>query len=232
VGFGTTINAGDLTDRIRLERYAGAWLLDSVVFARVAPGAAPGIPGPDPAAAALERGNAYDVTIRYRKDLTRGMRARWGTETLIVYAVSDLDGRRRWSSLACESFLAYATRHDTLLARVAVEGAAITFTKPTTSANAPATYDSATDTPAFPASVTTVTGVAMALVGGQPTAYAPNTRVETAGLELGFVPPTYGGTLPAEGMLCPWGGEEWWVESVDPVAPDGTAIGARVVLAR
>lgn len=229
MAFGTTINAGELTDRIRLERFTTDWALDSVVSAKVAPGAAPGVPGPDPAAVALEHGNAHAITVRYRSDLTRGMRVRWGSETLIVYAVSDLDGRRLWSLLGAESFLAYATRHDALLGRVAIGGAAITFTKPTTSSNTPATYDSNSDTPAAPPNETTVSG--MAVEDSAEQTYAPSSQVQTATRTLLFVPTTYG-ELPEPGATCTWAGDGATIVSVDPIAPNGVPIGARVVIGR
>jgi hypothetical protein len=44
--------------------------------------------------------------------------------------------------------------------------------------------------------------------------------------------PDTAGEVPENGSTCTWAGEEWSVRSTDPVAMNGVAIGARVVLER
>lgn len=108
---------------------------------------------------------------------------------------------------------------------LARKGAAITFTK----ADRTTGFDAATDTPPEPVTPTTVSGRAMG-VGG-PEDRVPGTSVEAARVTLVFQPST-AGEVPEDGATCSWAGSSWSVASVDPVAMNGDAMGAFVVLER
>lgn len=228
-------NAGDLRDRIRIERFtAGAWVLVAVLWANVVPGPPPRPElAHDAQSAASEAAERFDIVTRYRTDLgddSKALRVRRGADTLIVLqAVRDVDGTRRWSKLVAERFVSYVTRHDAMLARVALQGAAITFSKPTTSSNNAATYESGSDTAATPPATTVVSGRAMAASDSR--SYEANSNVQQAVLELLFVPDIYG-TLPAPGATATWNGVDIVIATVGAIAYDGVAIGARIAMER
>lgn len=46
---------------------------------------------------------SYNVTIRFRTDVTEQHRLVWGTTVLDIRRVLDTDGRRQWLELACEA---------------------------------------------------------------------------------------------------------------------------------
>ena len=222
---------GDLSDRITLETFNGAsWATPLVLWAMVVPVA------PRPASALAkslatvpafaQAGSAYEITVRYRTDLSRAMRVRRGSDVLVITSI-DPDQDRRWLTILCETFLSYAVRHDTALAAAVREGSPITFTKPTTSSNDRTTYDSGTDTAASPVATTSVSGYAIEDVGSR--AYESGTLIESATRTLLFVPTTYG-DLPEEGAVATWAGERVAAERVEPIAPDGVPIGARVAV--
>lgn len=66
---------------------------------------------------------------------------------------------------------------------------------------------------------------------GAPITREGGTLIETESPVLLFAPSTPG-QLPAEGMLVAWGGHTYSVVSVDPIAPAGKAVIARVVVRR
>lgn len=117
----------------------------------------------------------------------------------------------------------YATDHAAALTDVADAGASITFTDVTQGS-----YDPETDT-ATP-STATVTGSAVR-VQGDPQMYEALGLVEAEPATLLFAPTTYGDT-PALGSTCTWGSSTFTVRAVNPVAPDGSAIIAKVVVSR
>lgn len=103
------IAAGQLRDRIVIERAVGsAWTLLDAVWANVVPNvSAPAGLGPsDVAAPAL--GNAYEITLRYRGDLTNAapgtLRIRTASEVIAIASVTDVDGRRRALRLLGQSY--------------------------------------------------------------------------------------------------------------------------------
>lgn len=118
--------------------------------------------------------------------------------------------------------MSYATDHAGALADLTASGAAVTFS-----------YSTVTYTPATDAQTTTsatVTGYAMQ-VKGEPRQYQALELIESEAPTLLFAPTTYGSLPPLRSTLT-WGGETYSVRAVSPLAPDGTAILARVVVAR
>lgn len=103
-------------------------------------------------------------------------------------------------------------------------GAAVTFTL-----QSPGTYTATTDTYASPSS-STVTGTAER-VTGDPERYKALELIESEAPTLEFVPDTYG-DVPPQGATVSFGGVTWTVRDVQPVAPDGSAVSARVVVVR
>lgn len=118
----------------------------------------------------------------------------------------------------------YATEHASAYADILAAGAAVTF-----SAITPGTYTPATDTWSTPVT-TTVAGAAMR-VRGNPLTYQALELVQTEAPTLLFAPATYGAT-PAPGMTVTWDGVVYTVRSVEPIAPSGDTILARVVVAK
>ncbi len=119
--------------------------------------------------------------------------------------------------------MSYAPEHASALADVTAAGSAVTFTWRT-----PGVHDPATDTFTTAATVT-VAGYALR-VRGDPDRYRALSLVEAQAPTLLFTPTTYG-ALPALGASVTWGGTVYTVRDVAPLAPDGTAILARVVVA-
>ena len=102
---------------------------------------------------------------------------------------------------------------------------AITFTRTTR------TYTAATDTATVSSS--TVTGSAIQ-VRGDPQRYAALGLVLTTMPTLFWAPTTYG-EVPLPGDTVVWpetGGSTYTVRDVDPIAPDGVVIAARVVIGK
>lgn len=112
--------------------------------------------------------------------------------------------------------------HASALRQVKAAGAAVTFTKVARDRD-PETGQSTTTT-------TTVTGRAVR-VSGRPDRYQALGLIESKAPTLMFVPDTRG-EVPELGSEVSWGGEDHTVRDVDPVAPDGTAIAARVIAER
>lgn len=103
--------------------------------------------------------------------------------------------------------MSYATEWASALADVQAAGAAISF-----------------------AGASTVPGYAIR-TRGNPQKYAALKLVESEAPTLFFVPSTYGDT-PDLNALATFGGTEYAVVSVEPVAPDGVAIAAHVIVGR
>lgn len=120
--------------------------------------------------------------------------------------------------------MTYASDHAGALADVKAAGATVTFTL-----SSPGTYDAATDT--YTSAVTTYVSGAAIRVAGNPLAYQALELIQSEAPTLLFTPTTYG-SLPALQSAVTWGGATYTVRSVDPLAPDGTAILARIVVAK
>lgn len=116
----------------------------------------------------------------------------------------------------------FATEHASARAEIGANGAVVTFTLTT------ATHDPTTATFSG-ASSSTVTGAAMR-VRGDPTKFIPGRVVAAGEVMLLFAPDTYG-DRPELGSTVSWEGETWEVVAVNPLAPDGTDILSRVVVA-
>jgi hypothetical protein len=121
----------------------------------------------------------------------------------------------------------FVAEHADALADVRANGATVTFTTTT-----PGTYTAATDTFGT-ASATTVTGVALqvALRRGDEDAFRATGAVRDRARMLLFVPTTYG-QLPRPKATVTWDSTVYTVSHVNAVAPDGTAILARVGIVR
>lgn len=119
----------------------------------------------------------------------------------------------------------YAGEHAGALADLAAAGVAVSFTQTS------ATYlDAATDETSTPIT-DTVTGYAMR-VRGNPVQYAAASLVESEAPTILFAPDVIG-TLPRVGaVLTDFGGESYTVAQLFPVAPDGVAILARIMVSR
>ena len=116
----------------------------------------------------------------------------------------------------------YATEHASALADVGAAGASVTFTLASAG-----TYAS-TGTWSG-AATSTVTGQAVR-VKGDPKVYAALELVESEAPTLRFVPTTYG-QVPSLNSKVTWNSTVYTVKHVQVVAPNGTAILSRVVVA-
>lgn len=94
--------------------------------------------------------------------------------------------------------------------------------------NTQSNYDPETDTATV--TETEITGVALR-VRGEPKRYAELGLVESQAPTLFFVPTTYGDT-PEPGDAVEWLNDTYIVRDVDPLAPDGVTISARVIIAK
>jgi hypothetical protein len=118
----------------------------------------------------------------------------------------------------------YADDFAGAYADVAAAGAAVTFTKVTT------TQDDTTGAPNAP-STATVTGVAIR-VKGDPIKYRDLGLTESEAPTLFFVPLAQG-DLPALASTVSWGGETYTVRDLRPLDVDGQgAICVRIICAR
>lgn len=116
----------------------------------------------------------------------------------------------------------YVASHASALRQVKAAGASVTFTKASRTRD-PETGQSTKST-------ATVTGHAVR-VSGRPDRYQALGLIESKAPTLMFVPATRG-ELPEPGSEVTWGGEDHTVRDVEPVAPDGTAIAARIIAER
>lgn len=116
----------------------------------------------------------------------------------------------------------FAAEHASARADIGAAGQTVTFTK------ASATHDPATATFSGSSSAT-VTGAAMR-VRGNPATFTPGRLVQADEVMLLFAPDTYG-NRPELGSTVSWEGHTREVVAVNPLAPDGTDILSRVVIA-
>lgn len=105
---------------------------------------------------------------------------------------------------------------------------ATTFTRVT-----PGTYDPATNTTASP-TTSTITGSAIQ-VRGNPQRYAALGLVLSTMPTLFFTPDTYplaanGSAFVLPGDTVTWASQTYVVQDVEPIAPDGYVIAARIVV--
>jgi hypothetical protein len=120
--------------------------------------------------------------------------------------------------------MSYAADHAGALRDIADAGTAVTFTK-----NLPGTHAPTTGTFTTP-TTSTVTGSAVR-VRGDAQRYTELQLVEAEAPTLLFAPDTYG-DLPELESVVTWGGVDYTVRDINPVAPDGNAILARIIVAR
>jgi hypothetical protein len=118
----------------------------------------------------------------------------------------------------------YTGDHAGALADVRAAGADVVFTH-----TVPGSYDPATDTSGDPV-ITTLTGAAIR-TKGDPVRYERLGLTQSEAPTLFFVPNTQG-DLPEPGSLVTWATVGYAVRDVQPLAPDGIAIAANVVLVR
>ena len=119
--------------------------------------------------------------------------------------------------------MAYAADHADALSSIREAGAAVTFQTGTPGTHAPTTGLFTTPTTA------TVPGVALRVTANrrEEDAYRAAGIVSDRVVALLFAPTTFG-SLPTLGATVTWNGETLTVKGVTPVAPDGTAILARL----
>lgn len=117
----------------------------------------------------------------------------------------------------------YATEHAGALADVKAAGSAVTFTLASAGTYSP------TGGSWSSAATTTVAGQAIR-VNGDPKVYAGLELVEADAPTLIFVPTTYG-QVPALDSKVTWNSAVYTVKWTQPIAPNGTAILSRVVVA-
>lgn len=118
--------------------------------------------------------------------------------------------------------MSYAPVHARASALLERKGAAVTFTRITRA------YAPATDTST--ATVSTVSGHAIR-GRGNPQVYEALKLVESEAPTLIFAPATYD-EVPEVGDTVTWGGTGYTVRNVQPIAPDGDNLLARVVVSR
>lgn len=118
----------------------------------------------------------------------------------------------------------YTADHIDALSAVQESGMAVTFTY-----RNPGTLDAATGLYTG-SSTTTVSGYAVR-TRGNPKTYDRLTLKQSEAPSLFFVPSTFG-ALPLPGYEVTMGSVKYTVRDVDPVAPDGTALAARIVVSR
>lgn len=104
------------------------------------------------------------------------------------------------------------------------KGAPVTFTQTT-----PGVYDGTTGTWSADATIT-VDGYAMQ-IAGNPDLYTQLGLIESENPTLSFTPATIG-VLPTLGMTVPWGGVTLTVKNINPLAKNGVATKAHIVVSR
>lgn len=116
----------------------------------------------------------------------------------------------------------YASEHASAKADVGAAGASVTWTRTTN------TYTDPTDT-IVPAT-TTITGSAIRS-RGNPLKYSALGLVQSEAPTLFFTPTTYG-ECPLPGDTVTWNSVLYTARDVEPIAPSGAAIAARVIVSR
>lgn len=119
---------------------------------------------------------------------------------------------------------AYAAEAAGALADIKAAGAAVTFSR-----RVPGTYDESTGLTSS-STLTSVAGYAMR-VRGNPKTLDRLSLKESEAPTLLFAPST-SGSVPLPNDSVSWGGVTYIARDVDEVSPDGTAIIAKVVVAR
>lgn len=104
------------------------------------------------------------------------------------------------------------------------KGAPVTFTQTT-----PGVYDGATGTWSADATVT-VDGFAMK-IAGDPDLYTQLGLIESENPTLSFTPSVVG-VLPSLGMTVPWGGQTLTAKHINPLAKNGVATKAHIMVSR
>lgn len=117
----------------------------------------------------------------------------------------------------------YAATHARARRLVGRKGAPVVFTS-----TSGGTYDPLTPTTETGAMARTVSGSA-ARVAGDPLRYQALELIPSEAPTLEFVPDVYG-AMPPLGASVVFGGLQYIVRDVEPIAPDGTAIAARIVV--
>jgi hypothetical protein len=120
--------------------------------------------------------------------------------------------------------MSYTETHARALDLVTRKGASASFSLTT-----PGTYDAATDTFTTPTTAT-VAGQAVA-IKGDPERYLGLGLVLQNAITLLFAPTTYG-SIPLPGYSVTWNSTVYTAREVEPIAPDGSTIAARVVCAK
>jgi len=118
--------------------------------------------------------------------------------------------------------VSYTDSHARAAALVAAKGAPVTFTRTTR------TYTPTTDTSTITS--TTVAGSAIR-IPGDPKVYEALKLVEWDAPTLLFAPTTYD-EVPEPGDTLSWDSNTYTVRAVQPIAPDGNNLLARVVVTR
>lgn len=119
--------------------------------------------------------------------------------------------------------MTYGAQHSSALATMQRKGAAVTLTVET-----PGTLNPLTETWSSP-TTTEVEGYAIE-VPGDPKEYEALGLIQLNPATLFFVPTSYGAAITLGAGLT-WAGSARLVKRVKPLQPDGTPIGARVIVA-
>lgn len=116
----------------------------------------------------------------------------------------------------------YSRQWASALRQMQRKGAPVVFTLVTAGAETIATGTRGPGTSA------TVAGYAVR-VRGKPLTYQALALIESESPTLEFIPNVYG-QLPALNSTAVFGGKSYATADVEPIAPDGVAIGARVIV--
>lgn len=122
----------------------------------------------------------------------------------------------------------YTAEYTSAHADVLAAGTAVTFTRVGASTGV---YDAATDTRLAGTERVTTHPAAAMRVRGNPQTYARLNLSTTDAPTLLIVPDTMG-DLPAPGDTVVWASVPYTARDVDPIAPSGAALMARVVVSR
>lgn len=118
----------------------------------------------------------------------------------------------------------YAEIHSEILAELEENAAPVSF-----SHTSPGTHDAATGT--FSGGGTSMVAGRAIAVRGSGERYKQLVMTKEEVVVLLFRPTTFG-EKPGLGWAVTWGGQEYTVDVVDPVAPAGTLVMARVMVSR
>lgn len=118
----------------------------------------------------------------------------------------------------------YVAEHQNVLADLAWAGAPVTFARSVLGGYNPATDSVGT------ATITAVTGNAIR-VAGDPMVYQALGLVQSEAPTLFFAPDNYG-DVPLPGDSVTWSCQSYTAKDIRPIAPDGVAIAAHIIIAR